>query len=557
MGSIEIEGARLIGETWHYYKRIPVRLREAYSLPEFKRGSMKTKDPDQARRLARSMLTELDELGAKLDSVSARLRVFGDLSPAGQEAVKAEADSNVAALPPDQRQLIRKAGGVFEAGRDMRRQEVTAAFLEAGRGADFDMMDVYGDEYDPDEREEAEVTQAASAAMRKRKGTAIREALSAAKVIDTDVQTMTLRGAMERFCGQKGYIHTETRKNKTRGQYEYAVRRFMEYTGPVALADLTRRHLADFAADFLRLPKAAPREVAAMAFWDVVKAADKANLHRVSPRTRDQNIVFLKSLMGYSVKEELRPGPDPWSRYTVTAAQEKVSEKRKRKPYVFSRDDMRAIIAHVSATRHHDTIDYWGPLLGAHHGMRIEEYCQTRVQDFTTEEGHLCINITDAGDDQSVKTSNSFRTIPIHPKLIELGFADYIRRRREAGADFLFLSQERWGGELVELTPNSYGRLAEAYGKRFKKTDLQKVGISGYRAGSHSFRHGWTDLARGAGMDPEHRLALAGRDADSDFKLLDATEKRYGHGFSIATLAASLALVNVLDDPADAGAGQG
>lgn len=537
MGSVEIEGARLIGETWHYYKRIPVRLREAYSLPEFKRGSMKTKDPDQARKLARAMLTELDELSAKLDSVSGRMRIFGDLSPVEQAAVKAEADSNIAALPHDQRQVIRKAGGVFEAGRDMRRHEITAAFLTAGQGAEFDLRDEHGDEYDPDEREEAEVMQAASAAMHKRKGAALRDALTAAKVVEPTGQAMTLRDVLERFCGQKGYVHTATRKNKTRGQYEYALRRFMEHAGPVALADLTRGHLSAFAADFLRLPRTASRDVAARPFWDVVKAADKEGSERVIARTRDQNLTLLKSLMGYAVKEELRPGPDPWAGYTATTAKERVSAKRRNKTHVFTRDEMRAIIGHVTATRHHDTIDYWGPLLGAHHGMRIEEYCQTRVRDFTNEEGFLCINVTDEGDDQSVKNENSFRTIPIHPKLIELGFADYVQRRKEAGADFLFLSQDRWGGELVELTPNSYGRLAEAYGKRFRKNDLKKVGISGYRAGSHSFRHGWTDLARAAEMNPEHRLALAGRDADSDVAMRDGTEKRYGHGFSIAALA--------------------
>ncbi len=547
MGSIEIEGARLIGETWHYYKRIPVRLREAYGLPEFKRGSMKTKDPDQARRLARAMLTELDQLVVKLDSLPSRVGMFGDLTPKAQAETVAEAAANVGRLPGDQRQAIRSAGGPLEARDKMREYETHAAFLAAGRGADFAVMADVGDEYSAEEREISEAQEDAQAGVHQRKAAVLRDALTAAKVIEPGGKATTLRDAMERLCGQKEYVHTATRKNKTRGQYEYAVRRLTEHVGPVALGDLTRRHLADFAADFLRLPKASPRAVAAMTFWDVVKAADKANLRRVTPRTRDQNLALLKSLMAYAVKEELRPGPDPWAGYTATTAREKVSTQRKQKAHVFTRDEMRAIIAHVTKTRHHDTIDYWGPLLGAHHGMRIEEYCQARVQDFPTEDGHLCINITDAGDDQSVKTSNSFRTIPIHRKLIELGFADYIRRRREAGADFLFLAQKRWGKKLVELTPNSYGRLAEAYGKRFIKTDLKNAGITGNRVGSHSFRHGWTDLARAAGMNPEHRLALAGRDADSDSKLLDGTEKRYGHGFPIATLAASLALVNVLD----------
>ena len=544
---MDIEGARLIGETWHYHKRIPKRLRDAYALPEFKRGSMKTKDPDTARKLARAMLTELDQYAAKLDTLSARMRIFGDLSPTEQAATLTEADANVAALPVDQRQLIRTAGSVFEAGRAMRGREVRSAFITAGQGAKFDLMDDLGEKYDTEDREDVEAQEAASAALHGRKGAALRDALTAAKVIEPDGKATDLRDVLERFCKQKEYLHTPTRKNKTRGQYEYAVRRFVEYVGPVPLADLSRRHIAGFADDFLRLPTSFVPAIRALPFWEAIKVADDKKLPRVIARTRDQNLVLIKSLMTYAVKEELRPAPDPWSGYAPTTAKEKVSDRRKRKPHVFTRDEMRSIIALTTVKRHHDTIDYWGPLLGAHHGMRIEEYCQARAKDFSTEEGFLCMSVTDEGDDQGVKTENSFRTIPIHPKLIELGFADYVKRRMEAGADYLFLSQERWGKELSELTPNGYGRLAEAYGKRLRKHVLPKLGISGYRVGSHSFRHGWTDLARAAGINPEHRLALGGRDSDSTDRIFDGTEKRYGHGFSIATLAASLALVNVLD----------
>ncbi|PJE32106.1 hypothetical protein SAMN06297129_2168 [Pseudooceanicola antarcticus] len=131
MSEIRVEGAKLIGETWHYHKRIPKRLREAFGLPEFKRGTMRTKDPDEARRLARAMLAELDQMARQLDSVSARVGVFADLSNKEQAALLDEVEANVKTLPIEQRQAIRKAGGVFEAGRKMREHEVQAAFLRA------------------------------------------------------------------------------------------------------------------------------------------------------------------------------------------------------------------------------------------------------------------------------------------------------------------------------------------------------------------------------------------------------------------------------------------
>ena len=59
----KIEGAKLIGRTWHYYKRVPKRLVDAYGLPEFKRGSMQTKDPDEAKTLGSGPINLVEIIG--------------------------------------------------------------------------------------------------------------------------------------------------------------------------------------------------------------------------------------------------------------------------------------------------------------------------------------------------------------------------------------------------------------------------------------------------------------------------------------------------------------
>ncbi|MEP2716862.1 DUF6538 domain-containing protein [Pseudophaeobacter sp.] len=179
-----IEGARCIGATWYYWKRTPDRLVKAFGLPEFRRESMKTKDPDEAARLARAYLTELDELVRKLDSVSARVRVYGDLSDRERTRLDAEIAGRVTALPADQKQKIRKAGGVWGAGREMVAQEASAAFMEAGLGADYALKDAMGEEYDPDERELEEVQEGARVALHQKKGKALGDALTAAKIIE-------------------------------------------------------------------------------------------------------------------------------------------------------------------------------------------------------------------------------------------------------------------------------------------------------------------------------------------------------------------------------------
>lgn len=543
----KIEGAKLIGKTWHYYKRVPKRLVEAYGLPEFKRGSMHTKDPDKAKQLARAMLTELDDLAAKLDSVSERAKVFGDLSPKEQVRLESDLARNVRALPADQKQLIQKAGGVWEAGAAMREHETRAAFQRAGLGADYALKDDMGEEYDPDDREFEEAQEAARIGLHEKKGKALRGALTAAEVIEPTADAVTgLRGLLDKFCEAKGYVHTLKIKNKTRGQYEYAVRRFIEYHGDVPLADLTKKHLTSFSRDFVKLPVSSRKDIRPLAFWDAVKVADREDLPRASARTRNQNLSLLKSLMAYAVNEGDRSDDAGWSKYTVTEKKGKFSANREKRRHVFCRDEVKKIVAHTTKTRDSNTVDFWGPLFGAFHGLRLEEVSQLRVDDVVSAEGFLCVSVTDEAELQKVKNENTFRTIPVHSGLVERGFGDFVERRRQAGGDMLFMEVERWGGQLHEIAHDGQGRFGTYYGSRFGR-DLNKLGIAGYRIGFHSFRHAWTDLARNAGIGPEQRRALAGRDDDSDNYKIDRTEDGYGHGFSVAGLADCLNRLKPLD----------
>lgn len=538
----KIEGARLIGSTWHYNKRVPRRLVEAYGLPEFKRGTMGTKDPDTAKRLARAMLNELDELEAKLDSTSERVKVFGDLTPKERERLQSDIARDVSNLPLDQQRLIQAAGGVMKALGDMQAHEVSHAFLAGAEGAEFTLMDDMGVPYDPDEREQAEAQDEAVSKHHERKSKALRAALSAAGVVSPAADAaMGLRGVLERFCEHKGYVHTANAKNKTRGQYEYAVRRFIEYHGDIPLADLRKKHLADFGRDFLKLPVSSRADVRPLVFRDAVRIADREDLPRVSQRTRDQNLTLLKSLMAYAVNEELFEGEDRWAGYSPTVAKGKVSASRQKKRHVFSRSEVQRIAEHTTQTRDPSTIDFWGPLFGAFHGLRLEEVAQLRVNDVTTEEGLLCISVTDEAELQKVKNQNTFRTIPVHFGLVERGFERFVESRRQAAGELLFMEAQRWGGELREIAHDGQGRFGTNYGSRFSR-ELARLAIVGYRVGYHSFRHAWTDLARNTGINPEQRRALAGRESDDDRTApnIDRTENSYGHGFSIAVLSNSL-----------------
>jgi integrase len=65
----------------------------------------------------------------------------------------------------------------------------------------------------------------------------------------------------------------------------------------------------------------------------------------------------------------------------------------------------------------------WAPWLAAYSGARISEMLQLRKEDVFEDEGRAVIRITpEAG---TVKSGN-FRTIPLHPHLLEMGFLSFV-----------------------------------------------------------------------------------------------------------------------------------
>lgn len=145
-----------------------------------------------------------------------------------------------------------------------------------------------------------------------------------------------------------------------------------------------------------------------------------------------------------------------------------------------------ASFANDSAKAHH----YWLPHLGLFTGARVNELCQLNPQvDITqdTRSRTWYLDITDEseghqGIDKSVKTGSSKRKLPIHPKLIELGFLDYVSHVKARGDTMLFQS----------FPPSSVGRAGTKAGEWFRDllrdTGLRDETPNARIVGMHAFR---------------------------------------------------------------------
>ena len=86
-------------------------------------------------------------------------------------------------------------------------------------------------------------------------------------------------------------------------------------------------------------------------------------------------------------------------------------------------------IQKISALMEKDTIENKFIIrIATYQGMRLKEITQLRKEDIIKIDNIPCISIN-ANEDKTTKTKKSIRTIPIHPKLIELGFLDFVKSK--------------------------------------------------------------------------------------------------------------------------------
>ena len=167
---------------------------------------------------------------------------------------------------------------------------------------------------------------------------------------------------------------------------------------------------------------------------------------------------------------------------------------------------------------------YWLPIIASVTGARLNEICQLHKNDIIKVDGIWCFQISDKHKGQKLKNINSQRIIPIHSKLLSLGFIESLP----------LISGERLFPDL-ELKRDGYGTSASRWFSRFKS----KLGFDkGHDF--HSFRHTVANELKQAGVAQERAAAVLGHSAKG------ITYNRYGKGFSVEILKQTVESIPVL-----------
>jgi len=315
--------------------------------------------------------------------------------------------------------------------------------------------------------------------------------------------------------------------------YRTAFRDFTDVMGKLAVTKVNYDKACEFRDTLTKIP---PNRNKAVAYRDKTTAElialDLPRDKCLSSNTISGHLIYLGKLFSWLRAKEV-VARNPFDEVTIQ------TEEEERPPY--SDEDLKTIFnsaLYVNSTysrRATTTASYWWlPLMALYSGARISELLQMRLEDVTTSEGILAATVKEDKDKkQKTKTEAGKRTFPIHPKLLELGFQEYLEELRANSQDRVFAA--------IPLGKRTAGKNASTWwNERYSKHLPSEFKAEGKVF--HSFRHSYVTHARNMDMKERHLKQMVGHiRGDKDDS--SATEI-YDHGDTIQALFESIKKVN-------------
>ncbi len=164
---------------------------------------------------------------------------------------------------------------------------------------------------------------------------------------------------------------------------------------------------------------------------------------------------------------------------------------------------------------------YWVPLIAIYTGMRLGEIVQLLTKDVRKDDDITYFDVTKReGEDKHIKTTSSYRRIPVHHRLIELGLLNHVAKASPEGRLF------------PEIKPGLDGHYSYNFSKFWGRYTKQ-IGPLNDKTVFHSFRHNFTDALTNAGVSGEVSRRLLGHSAKD-------VHDSYGSGPNLKLLKESI-----------------
>lgn len=271
--------------------------------------------------------------------------------------------------------------------------------------------------------------------------------------------------------------HADALAAKTRSEKKDALKLLGEIMDDKPLSEMTKADARKVKDALLKLPKNRSKSAQTrdMPLREMLKITD---VEKIAARTVNAYISNMQSFFKWAVDN----GHADQNIFTGM----RVAVSKKTKDQVreaFSTEQLNTLFTQLTLNPENlvrKDEHKWGTLIGMFTGMRLNEVAQLEVSDIKKLDGVWCIEVTEGGDNNKrLKNASSTRRVPVHNRLIENGFLDFVERQTNNPMNRLFPS-------LSYSAQNGHGR---NIGRWFNEKLLPALGIKSPGLVYHSLRH--------------------------------------------------------------------
>ena len=213
----------------------------------------------------------------------------------------------------------------------------------------------------------------------------------------------------------------------------------------------------------------------------------KARLKKVAtiaPRTVEKYLDRIRAFFNWCARNRYLTGPNEFANRHLMTKDKRESQQKK----PFDNDDLRRIFDPELRKTCDAPHKFWVPLIALFSGARLNEISQLYVDDIFQSGDVWLFKIEANTKDKKVKNKASERSVPIHSKLIEIGFLKYLSDVKAHGFARLFpnlptSSKNGYGDSVGDWFNGRYLRPA-AHGSK-----SQRAGVIDPKKSFHSFRY--------------------------------------------------------------------
>tara|TARA_R110001599_G_C12236808_1_gene658493 strand:+ start:68 stop:1222 length:1155 start_codon:yes stop_codon:yes gene_type:complete len=294
------------------------------------------------------------------------------------------------------------------------------------------------------------------------------------------------------------HSETNSRDNKPK------ITLLVEVLGDIQSADLSPSHLVKFRDTLHKLPSNRTKGIYAGKSIDELLHLDVDESKRWSPTTVKNYAQKVSSFLKWLARNNYSVAGLEQPLAGIKRPEKAAHEERP----IFTPDELNRLFEskeYLHGT-HKKPSHYWVPLLALYTGARQTELCQLYVEDVRRDASTQVwvIDINEKHDDQKLKKPHHARLVPIHKKLIQLGFLEYVSS----------LASDRVFPDL-KFQRDGYGQsLSKWFCRTYLNDNHCKIRKSSRSEDAvfHSFRHTVaTQLSNTHDIQPHHISHLVGQ----------------------------------------------